>query len=38
MKYMPTKVFFEHCRQMEKESILKDKLRENKLLEESAIV
>ncbi|MCK9198056.1 MAG: hypothetical protein M0P49_00440 [Bacilli bacterium] len=38
MKYMPTKVFFEHCRQTEKESALKDKLRENKLLEESAIV
>ncbi|MFA6662578.1 MAG: hypothetical protein WCS56_06050, partial [Bacilli bacterium] len=38
MKYMPTKVFFEHCRQTEKENALKDKLRESKLLEESTII
>ncbi len=38
MKYIPTKVFFENYRAMVKQDALRDKLRENKLLEENSIV
>lgn len=38
MKYIPTKVFFENYRAMVQQDALRDKLRENKLLEENSIV